>query len=68
MMFKEGDIVRDKKAVGPNNIIYYGIVTHVENNPSNNSLSLIKVQWLNWQGGTMPVYQCDAQNWWIKVD
>ena len=67
-MFNVGDIVRHKKAVGPNNIICYGIVTHVENNPSNNSLSLIKVQWLNWQGGTMRVYQFDAQKWWEKVE
>jgi hypothetical protein len=61
-MFQIGDMVRDKKAVGPNNIIYYGIVTY-------HDLSLIKVEWLNWEGeGTMPAYQTDAQKWWIKVN
>ena len=64
-MFQIGDMVRDKKAVGPNNIIYYGIVTYVEEH----NLSLIKVEWLNWEGGgTMPAYQTDAQKWWIKVN
>jgi len=67
-MFNVGDIVRDKKAAGPNNIVYYGIVTHVEHNPSNNSLSLIKVQWLNWEGPTIPIFQSDAQKWWEKVE
>lgn len=60
-MFNVGDIVRDKKGTGPNNIIYYGIVTYAENN-------LIKVQWLNWEGGTIPVCQSDAQLWWDKVE
>jgi hypothetical protein len=65
MMFQIGDMVRDKKAVGPNKIIYYGIVTYVEEN----NLSLIKVEWLNWEGGgTMPAYQTDAQKWWVKVN
>jgi hypothetical protein len=64
-MFEIGDMVRDKKAVGPNKIIYYGIVTYVEEN----NLSLIKVEWLNWEGGgTMPAYQSDAQKWWEKVN
>ena len=64
-MFQIGDMVRDKKAVGPNKIIYYGIVTYVEEN----NLSLIKVEWLNWEGGgTMPAYQTDAQKWWVKVN
>jgi hypothetical protein len=67
-MFEVGDMVRDKKAVGPNKIIYYGIVTYVEeHNPYD--LSLIKVEWLNWEGGgTMPAYQTDAQKWWVKVN
>lgn len=71
-MFQIGDMVRDKKAVGPNKIIYYGIVTYVEehNHPYHPyDLSLIKVEWLNWEGvGTMPAYQIDAQKWWVKVN
>ena len=71
-MFQIGDMVRDKKAVGPNNIIYYGIVTYVEEHNHPYGLSLIKVEWLNWEGGgTMPAYhgdQSDAQKWWVKVE
>jgi hypothetical protein len=68
-MFQIGDMVRDKKAVGPNNIIYYGIVTYVEAEDNPYDLSLIKVEWLNWEGGgTMPAYQTDAQKWWVKVE
>ena len=60
-MFEIGDIVRDKNGAGPNNIIYYGIVTYAEHN-------LIKVQWLNWEGPTIPIFQSDAQKWWEKVE
>jgi hypothetical protein len=64
-MFQIGDMIRDKKAIGPNKIIYYGIVIYVEEH----NLSLIKVEWLNWEGGgTMPAYQSDAQKWWVKVN
>ena len=69
-MFQIGDMVREKKAVGPNKIIYYGIVTYVEAEDNPYDLSLIKVEWLNWDNLIKPTKttQHVARLIWIKVN
>ena len=68
-MFNVGDIIKQKQAKGEDNKVYYALVVHIQHSPCHDmSLSRIKVQWLNWEGEGITLYQTEALKWWDKVE